>query len=360
MSKCCCSVPVQKMPLFIAFCILCLTFSVYAKDQKPRRSSPVVVTEAQLSFLAPTVMVPGTVISRQEAVLPAEVAGRLIKVAEIGTVVKRGDSVAHIDDTLYKLRAKENSANLKREQARLTFIKKELVRFNELALLDHSTKTQLDKLQLDKEVAVTELVLIKAKIQVDQETLSRYIIRAPFDGVVTAREKREGEWIGVGQTSVRLSNPDELEIVARVPEKSMINLRIKDRLSIRRNGEQFQGIISTIVPVGNIQSHLYEIRLKVSDTGWLAGQVVRIDTPVGKFRDVIAVERDALVLRHAGISVFRINEENIAEKVNVTTGIASGRLIEVSGDIKAGDKIVIRGGERLRPGAFVQVKAHEL
>ncbi len=359
MSKQCFIFSVNKNTWLSAICILSVTFSVYAKDQKPRRSSPVVIAEAQLSYLAPTVMVPGTVISRQEAVLPAEVAGRLINVVETGTIMRQGDPVAHIDDKLYKLKATENSANLKREQSRLNFIEKELVRFKELALLDHSTKTQLDKLQLDKDIALTELALIKAKIQLDQETLSRYIIRAPFNGVITAREKRAGEWIGVGETAVRLSNPDQLEIVARVSEKSMTNLRLADRLSIQRNGKRFYGVVSTLVPVGDAQSHLYEIRLKVSATGWLAGQVVRIDAPIGRFRNVVVVERDALVLRHTGISVFRITADNIAEKINITTGIASGRLIEVKGDIKAGDKIVIRGGERLRPGAFVQIKMSE-
>ena len=60
------------------------------------------------------------------------------------------------------------------------------------------------------------------------------------------------------------------------------------------------------------------------------------------------------MLRRGGATVFRVKADGTAERVAVQTGIASGQLIEVSG-IEAGDQVVIRGGERLRPGQPVQV-----
>ena len=60
------------------------------------------------------------------------------------------------------------------------------------------------------------------------------------------------------------------------------------------------------------------------------------------------------MLRRTGAAVYRISAENQAERVAVKVGIASGDVIEVDG-IQAGDKVVIRGGERLRPGQSVTI-----
>jgi len=71
---------------------------------------------------------------------------------------------------------------------------------------------------------------------------------------------------------------------------------------------------------------------------------------------VTVIPRDSLVLRRSGVSVFRILDDNTAERVKVTTGMAEGDLIEVQGDIQPGDRVVIRGGERLRAGQEVEVR----
>ncbi len=65
------------------------------------------------------------------------------------------------------------------------------------------------------------------------------------------------------------------------------------------------------------------------------------------------VPRDALVLRANASRVYRINDDELAEPVDVVLGNADGKWIEVSGDLTAGDRVVIRGGERLRPGQKV-------
>jgi hypothetical protein len=76
--------------------------------------------------------------------------------------------------------------------------------------------------------------------------------------------------------------------------------------------------------------------------------------PTAKPRKVLAIPRDALVLRRDGTTVYRVDAEGLAQRVPVTTGIAVGPLIEVDG-IQSGDRVVIRGGERLRPGQSVTI-----
>ena len=77
--------------------------------------------------------------------------------------------------------------------------------------------------------------------------------------------------------------------------------------------------------------------------------------PTAEAKEVLTVPRDALVLRREGAFVFRIDDELNAEQVAVVTGLGAGKLIEVIGDISAGDRVVTRGAERLNTGMKVQI-----
>jgi RND family efflux transporter MFP subunit len=329
--------------------------AVFAAGPQGGREVPVRVAEVVDKLLAPTILVPGTVISRQEAALPAEVSGKLTWVAEVGTEVRWGQPVARLDDTLYKLRAKENDANLRREQSRLEFLEKELQRLQALIKSSHTTRNEYERRLMERDVAASEVSLMKAKVKLDSETLSRYTIRAPFHGVVTNRERREGEWIGSGDTVVSFANPNSLEIVVRVSEKTVVNLSKGQRLVVHHGDRQRLGKVKSLVPVGEKQSLLYDVRIEMGDEGWLAGQTVRVSVPVGTPRRVLAVPRDALVLRRTGTSIYIVGDENKSKRIEVQTGIAGGDLIEVVGRLKAGDRVVTRGSERLRPGQTVRI-----
>ena len=82
---------------------------------------------------------------------------------------------------------------------------------------------------------------------------------------------------------------------------------------------------------------------------------MRVALPTDAPRQVLAIPRDALVLRRSGTSVYRVNGDNKAENVPVQVGIAAGDLVEVNGKLDPGDKVVIRGSERLRPGQDVSI-----
>ena len=71
----------------------------------------------------------------------------------------------------------------------------------------------------------------------------------------------------------------------------------------------------------------------------------------------MAVPRDALILRQGGIHIYKVLEDNTAEKVTVETGVGYESLIEVRGNVGAGDKVVVRGGERLQPGQAVVISS---
>jgi hypothetical protein len=130
-------------------------------------------------------------------------------------------------------------------------------------------------------------------------------------------------------------------------------IRPGTRLGLIIAGQPATGAVRTLVPVGDDQSRLYELRLLLEGDGWSAGQSVRIAIPTAASRPAIVIPRDALVLRRDGATVFRILADNTAERISVETGIAEGDFIEIVGAVRPGDAIVIRGGERLRAGQQV-------
>ena len=82
---------------------------------------PVIVDEARIASLSPKVDVPGTVISRFDARLASELSAKLVWIAEVGTLVKKDEAVARLEDITFRLREAEAEAQIKRAQARVTF-----------------------------------------------------------------------------------------------------------------------------------------------------------------------------------------------------------------------------------------------
>lgn len=95
--------------------------------------------------------------------------------------------------------------------------------------------------------------------------------------------------------------------------------------------------------------------MAATDPNWIIGSPVRVALPNSEPRDLVAIPRDALVMRGSDIFIMRVNSDNTVERVDVETGIGLGGFVEVIGDISRGDRVVTRGGERLRPGQAVSI-----
>ncbi|TNF92204.1 MAG: efflux RND transporter periplasmic adaptor subunit [Gammaproteobacteria bacterium] len=339
--------------LLAVFVLLPMVFQVHAQ-QAP---ALVKLADALHMQVSAVIDVPGTVISRHDTRVAAEVEGRLLKVLEVGDRVKTGEVVARQDERDYQLTLDVAQADVAREQSRLAFLNKEVKRLSRLAKSDNVSATQLDQTQSDRDISRQELQAAKARVSRAEHDIERIQIRAPFDGVVTERYKRTGEWAESGDELVRIANETDLEITAHVPAVCVPYIHIDDELMMSSKNSAStasKARVRAIVPVGDLQSGLYEILLIPEQGQWKAGQSLRVTVPVDKPREALVVPRDALVIRRDSISVFKIVDQK-AEKVSVKTGIASGQNIEVIGKLKAGDKVVIRGNERLQPGQQINI-----
>ncbi|MET1257310.1 efflux RND transporter periplasmic adaptor subunit [Aliikangiella maris] len=317
---------------------------------------PVNVVKAEIKNLSPVSWVSGTVVSRNNSQLAAEVSGRLIELVELGEYVKTGDVIARIDDTTLLLQKKEDLASVKRAQSQLDFLKSEVERKSTLAKRNLSAITDLDETISQREVAQSDLNAAQARLAKTEQNLEFTRLKAPFNGLVAERLSNLGEYVNNGNAIIRLVEVTNLEASVFAPLTAYRYLNKASMLAVESPLGKGMASIKSLVPVGGNRSHLMEVRLDMSTFDWPVGLNIKVAVASGETKPVLAVPRDALVLRREGTSVFRIKSDNTAEQVSVTIGIGAGELIEVLGDIKAGDQIVIRGAERLRAGQAVQIK----
>jgi len=313
----------------------------------------VVITEAEMRQLAPSVDVPGTVISRFDSRLASELSAKLVWIAEVGTAVKEGDTVARLEDFTYKLLEMEAQARVEREQARVTFLRSEKSRLDELSEKNLSAKSQLDQVVSDLAIAESEETMARVQLGLTQIGMHITQIRAPFDGLITERLRNIGERLNVADEVIRIVNPNTLEVVARAPLNTVNFIADGAVLQLHNDYRSGEASVRTIVPFGNPQSHMFEVRLDVDPELWTVGESVRLSMPTANVKEVLAVPRDALILRREGASVFRVNDDMTAEQINVITGLGDGSHIEVIGELKAGDRVITRGAERLNTGDMV-------
>lgn len=348
--------PPQTPPLlrtWLVVAVMSLLFTGMPRLVPAAGASPVIVVAAETRRMTPLIQVAGTVISRTDSRLAAQVDGQVIWVAEVGTELEAGGVAARLDDVLIRDVLIEAQARLAREQANVRFNKAEAQRLAKLAKDNHAALSRLDQAQRDLSIARSELAAAESRLMQTQEKQERTTIKAPFAGVVTEQFIQAGEWADPGTPIVRLVDSASLEVQAWIPVTALPYIHSGTRLGLTIAGQSASGTVRTLVPVGDDQSRLYELRLLLDGDGWSAGQSVRIAIPTAASRTALVIPRDALVLRRDGTTVFRILADNTAARITVETGLAEGDFIEVIGAVQPGDAIVIRGGERLRAGQQV-------
>ena len=356
-----------------------LSASATAQDGAPVPQgpppAPVSVAKAEAAQFAPLLWAPASVVSREDARVASEQDGRVTRVAEVGTQVKRGDLLAQLDDSLLRLQERQNLAEIERIQARLDYARSQEQRLGQLIQKHSIAGAQHDEARSQRRVLEQELQGARVAIEQTRHRLRNATVRAPFDGTVAERFIQTGEYLGTGMPVVRLVNTGSLEVKAQAPVNLAARLTPGMDVTLRAgnansanvgNGERLRDgeaelhqAVRAVVPVGDESSRQFEIRIALDSARWPIGSALQVGLPSAEPRDVIAVPRDALVLRANETFVVRVKDDDTAQRVPVRTGTAQGEMIEVIGDIEAGDRLVVRGGERIAPGQKVKIDANQ-
>jgi RND family efflux transporter MFP subunit len=329
----------------LALAALASPLSAQAQQDRP---SPVQVAQAQIRELAPSVRATGIVRSRAAADLAAAVAGRLQWVAEPGTAVAPGQLVARLDTRELSLARAGQAARVKRAQVSLTALDRELTRLR--ASGNAVPRFNVDQAESNRDLAEADLQVARAELAQTDDQLVRSRLTAPFAGVVADRVRRAGEEVGRGDVIARIVDPDELEIRLFVPLRHVRSVQPGAEVDIVADQREFTARVSRIVPAGDPRSQSFEVLVKAPAVDGLltAGNTVQVRLPLGEAQRRLSVPRDALIIRADGLYVVRMGPERRAQRVPVKAGVADGDWIAVDGTLRAGDTVVVRGGETLR------------
>jgi RND family efflux transporter MFP subunit len=308
----------------------------------------------------PVLRLPGTVISRQDAEISAELSGRLTWIAEVGARIGQGEPLAIIDDHLLKLQLRNDRAAIERIRADITFNERQAKRLERLAHQNNTAQADLDAVSARLQMLAQELLIAEVDRDRTLYDLGRSRVQAPFDGVVASRAMAAGEYSEPGETLLRLVDTESLEISVNAPLRATRYNRPGGQVEVEGGERRQPATIRGIVPVGDARSHMMELRIGLQPGHWQIGEAVTVELPDGTAHTALGVPRDALVLRDQEVWVYTLSDDGRAVKVPVTTGAGQGERIAVEGQLQAGDPVVVRGAERLREGQAVRVIRYHL
>ena len=279
-------------------------------------------------------------------------------VAEPGTFIEQGQPIASIDKSTLRLQREEQEALLQRAEINIRQLNSQLRRQRELENENLVSEFELEQTEANRDIAVSDANITKVRIRQIDDQIRRADVRAPFSGVVISREHRAGEEVARGEVLGVMTDILNLEVRAFVPLKHLPRTSVGQVLDVFATGEYHVGTIRSLVPTGDVRSQTFEARIDLQQNAvgrWTVGQLVSVAIPIRAKEFALTVPRDALVLRSNGSFVFRINDENKAEKIAVQLGDSAGDLISVTGSLAEGDRVAIRGAENLTEGADVKI-----
>lgn len=188
---------------------------------------------------------------------------------------------------------------------------------------------------------------------------------APFDGVVTERNVHPGALVGPGggpgsPPMLRLMKNDRLRLVVPVPEAYVADVRPGAALTFTvpaHPGRTFTGTIARVAQSVDVKTRTMAVELEVAnrDGHLAAGTFCQVAWPVHRASPSLFVPSASVAATTDRTFVVRIRNGK-AEWVDVKTGLTSGPLIEVFGDLRAGDNVAARGTDEIKSGAAVQTK----
>ncbi|HMB48357.1 MAG TPA: efflux RND transporter periplasmic adaptor subunit [Afifellaceae bacterium] len=342
-----------------------------AGQEKPKNAGPppavVGVDEVRSIQVDQTVPVLGRFVTNRMGTVAARVSGAIDEVfVNVGDRVEAGDRLVRQDGRRFQLAIKRHQALIAIERAAVktaeadVAIKQQLfdrqerlkdsVAYSGARLEDTAAELERTRNELAQKKAI--VIRAEADLEIARVDLADTEIKAPYSGTVIVRQAQPGAYLSASSPVVTLLDDTALEIEADVPSVRVSALKPGRMLSAKVGEDTLQIEVRTVIPDENAATRTRAVRFSLAGSppeGLAQNQTVTVEVPISTPRSALTVHKDAVIQSPAGAIVYVVREGKAAHQP-VSLGPAVGSRLEVLNGLAAGDIVVVRGNERLRPG----------
>jgi RND family efflux transporter MFP subunit len=344
-----------------------------------------------------SVQVTGTLAAQDQATVSVKVPGRLRALpVDLGSVVRKGQQIAQVEQQDYQLRVQQSEAALGQARARLglapdgsdekvdleqtgtvrqaralmdearksrersaTLVEQGVIARSEFESADSAYKVAVSKYQDAVEEIRNRQALLaqrRTELALARQQLADTSIVAPFDGVVQERKASAGEYLAAGAPVVSLVRVNPLRFRAEVPERDAASVRFGQQVRVTVEGaaRDYVGRVVRLSPTITEQSRMLIVEAEVANDGTLRpGAFARADIITSDTSTAVTVPSNAIV-NFAGIEKVILVQNGKALEKSVTTGRRINDMTEVLAGVNVGDTVVVNPGN-LQSGMAVSV-----
>lgn len=335
------------------------------------------LAQVVLRPLEKTVIVPGELRPFQRVEIHAKVTGFVESVrVDRGSFVKEGQLLAELSAPELEARRAEAQARIPtvaaqriESQARLAAAESTFSRLSEAArtpgavaendvvLAEKAVQAERARLEsLDRTIALHE-----ASVRSIEEIEKYLKVKAPFGGVITERRVHVGTLVGpdgsAGLPLFTLEQVSRLRLEAAVPEayRQSIDRGRRVEFSVAAfPSEAFAGVVARPAYAVDPETRTMPVEIDVTNPGarLTPGMYAEVSWPVRRSQETLFVPATSVHATTERIFVIRVSGGE-AEWVDVRRGPTQADRVEVFGDLSAGDRIVLRATDEIRPGTRV-------
>jgi RND family efflux transporter MFP subunit len=319
--------------------------------------------------LSSSLQIPGELIAYQQVDLYAKENSFVKKVyVDVGSEVNEGQLLVAMEEPELASQLAAAESNIKSREAVYTASKANYSRLYETSKTPGTiSPNDLEQAAARQSADLAQLEAAKAAYKQIAELQGYLQIKAPFSGVISARNVNPGAYVGPsGKGSefplFTLQEQKKLRLVVSVPEAYTSYLSQKNEVSFTVRAlpnQHFKAQVKRLA--GAIDNRLHSQRIEMdvnnNDKKLLPGMVAEVNVPLPSSDSTFVVPKSSVVNSTESVFVIRVNG-NKAEWVNVKTGREANGLVEIYGNLNPGDLLIRTATDEIRNGSTLQnVKA---
>jgi RND family efflux transporter MFP subunit len=334
------------------------------KKTVARPALTVTAEQPQATTLPMKLSANGNIAAWQEAIVGTETAGlRVTQVlASVGDRVRKDQVLATFATDTPRAELAQSRASLVEAEATAADAAANAQRARSLQSTGALSASQINQYLTAESTARARVEAARAMLQAQEVRLAQTDLRAPDDGIVSARNATVGAVVGAGAELFRLIRKGRLEWRAEVTSQELGRITTgTTALVTAASGARLAGRVRTIGPTVDPQSRSAIVYVDVTPLPGMpasarAGMFARGEFDLGA-SPALTVPQSALVMREGFSYVYRLSPDNHVIQLKVQTGRFVGGRVEIVSGLDPDARIVASGGSFVNDGDLVRVVA---